>query len=97
MHVEKHDYAKIIANVDASKQQSFLRRSNLGTSLLAVALVFCASPSGVFVVRRAKLTANTQSSNYGPNFQTHTDSLSDGQKVGPKVLVQHSHANKHWQ
>ena len=35
---------------------------------------------------RAKLTAQTHSSNVGLNFQTRTDSLSDGQKVGPKVF-----------
>ena len=45
----------------------------------------------------AKLTAQMHVSNCGLNFQTHTDSLSDGQKVGPKHLVQHLHANKHWQ
>ena len=51
----------------------------------------------MFVFRRAQLTAKTHSSNSGLNFQTRTDSLSDGQKVGPKRLVQHLHANKHWQ
>ena len=54
-----------------------------------------AFPYVLSAFRRAKLTAKTHSSNVGLNFQTHTDSLSDGQKVGPKVLAQHSHANKH--
>ena len=39
----------------------------------------------------------THSSASGPNFQTCTDSLSDGQKVGPKVLAQYSCAIKHSQ
>ena len=82
--------------MDSNKQRTCLKNNSSGASLLAVALVFCASPSVLFVVRRAKLTANTHSSICGLNFQTRTDSLSDGHEVGPKVLVQHSHANKHW-
>ena len=65
-------------------------------SLFAVAIVFCASQSVMFVFRDAKLRAQSHPSKFGLNFQTHTDSLSDGQKVGPKVLVQHPHANEHW-
>ena len=90
----KHEKTAIM---DANKQRTFLKNNNSRASRLAVAFVFGASPCALFVFRRAQLTANTHSSNSGLNFQTRTDSLSDGQKVGPKPLVQHSHANKHWQ
>ena len=69
--------------------------NNLNASSLAVAIVFCASRFVLFVFRSAQLRAQIRSSKFGLNFQTHTDSLSDGQKVGPNVLVQHLHANKH--
>ena len=71
--------------------------NNLSASLLAVAIVSCASPFVVFVTCGAQRRAQIRPSKFGPKFQTHTDSFSDGQKVGPKVLVQHSRVNKHWQ
>ena len=71
--------------------------NNLNASLRAVAIVSCASPFVLFVFRGAQLRAQIRSSKFGLNFQTHTDSLSDGQKVGPKVWLQHSRANKHSQ
>ena len=71
--------------------------NNLSASLLAVAIVSCASPFVVFVLCGAQRRAKIRPSMFGPSFQTHTDSFSDGEKVGPKVLVHHSRANKHWQ
>ena len=69
--------------------------SSLNASLLAVAIVFCVSPFVLFVFRGAQLRAQIRSSKFGLNFQTHTDSLSDGQKVGPARFCEATVSDDH--